>query len=120
MGTTVREELQGDFFSTLRKGQEVALDGLTTLVKTVQLVTPAMPVYHVPLADRLPTAHEIVAGSNDFAEHLLANQRQFADEVISAASPLLPGVEDAHAAKAGKPAAKAGKPAAKAGKPAAK
>jgi hypothetical protein len=105
MGTTVREELQGDFFSTLRKGQEVALDGLTTLVKTVQLVTPALPAYRVPLADRLPTAHEIVAGSNDFAEHLLANQREFADQVITVVSPLLAG-------SVGKPA-RAVKPAAK-------
>jgi hypothetical protein len=57
-----------------------------------------------------------VARASDFAEQLLANQRQFADEVIAAASPLLPGMESAHDAKAGKPAAKAGK----AGKPAAK
>jgi hypothetical protein len=105
MGTTVREELQGDFFSMLRKGQEVALDALTTVVKTVQLVTPAMPVYHVPLADRLPTAHEIVAGSNDFAEHLLANQRQFADDVVTVVSPLLGGGAGKQA-RAVKPAAK--------------
>ncbi len=26
-----------------------------------------------------------------FAEHLLANQRQFADEMIKTATPLLPG-----------------------------
>ena len=31
-----------------------------------------------------------MAGGYDFAERLLANQRQFADEVITAASPLLP------------------------------
>jgi hypothetical protein len=99
MGTTVREELQEEFFSTLRKGQEVALEALTTWVKTVRLVTPAMPAYRVPLADRLPRAHEIVGGSYDFAEHLLANQRQFADEVITAVSPLL-------AVGGGKPAAK--------------
>ena len=96
--TTVREELQEEFLSTLRKGQVIALDALKTLVETVQFVTPGGPAIHVPLADRLPTPHEVVAGTNDFAEHLLANQRQFADEVIDTASPLLPG-------KAGKPAA---------------
>ena len=120
MATAVREGLQDEFLSTLRKGQEIALDALKTLVETIQSVTPTMPAVRVPLAGRLPGPHEVVARASDFAEHLLANQRQFADEVISAASPLLPGVEDAHAAKAGKPAAKAGKPAAKAGKPAAK
>jgi hypothetical protein len=90
MATTVREELQDEFLSTLRKGQGIALDALKTLVETIQFVTPGMPAIHVPLADRLPTAHQVVAGGYDFAEHLLANQRQFADEVITAASPLLP------------------------------
>ncbi len=91
MAITVREELQEEFLSTLRKGQEIALDALKTLVETIQFITPGMPAIHVPLADRLPTPHEVVAGSNDFAEHLLANQRQFADDVVTAASPLLPG-----------------------------
>ncbi|TVZ02007.1 hypothetical protein EAS64_31770 [Trebonia kvetii] len=90
MGTTVREELQDEFLSTLRKGQDIALDALKTLVESVQFVTPAMPAVRVPLADRLPTAHEVVAGGYDFAERLLANQRQFADEVITAVSPLRP------------------------------
>jgi hypothetical protein len=120
MATAVREGLQDEFLSTLRKGQEIALDALKTLVETIQSFTPPMPAVRVPLADRLPGPHEVVARASDFAEQLLANQRQFADEVITAASPLLPGTEDAHSAKAGEPAAKAGKPAAKAGKPAAK
>jgi hypothetical protein len=91
MGTTIREELQDEFLSTLRKGQDIALDALKTLVESVQFVTPAMPAVHVPLADRLPTAQQVVAGGYDFAERLLANQRQFADEVVTAVSPLLPG-----------------------------
>ncbi len=110
MATTVRE-VQEDFLSTLSKAQDIALDALKTLVETVQFVTPAMPAVRVPLANRLPDAHDLVAGANDFAEHLLANQRQFADEVITVVSPLLPG-------RLGKPAV--GKPAAaKPGKPAA-
>jgi hypothetical protein len=84
MVTTVREELRGEFLSTLRKGQDIALDALKTLVETIEFITPAIK------------PHEVVAGANDFAEQLLANQRQFADEVITVMSPLLPG-------KAGKP-----------------
>ena len=91
MGATVREELQDEFLSSLRKGQGIALDALKTLVETIQFVAPAMPAVRVPLADRLPAAHEFVAGGYEFAEHLLVNQRQFADEVITAMSPLLPG-----------------------------
>jgi len=101
MAATVHEARQEEFLSTLRKGQDIALDALKTLVETIQFVTPPVPVIHVP------TAHEVVAVGNELAEHLLANQRQFADEVISVLSPLLPG-------KPGKPAAagKASKPAA--------
>lgn len=91
MGTTVYEEFEGEFLSSLRKGQDIALDALKTLVEAIQFVTPAMPAVRVSLADRLPSAHQVVAGGYDFAERLLANQRQFADEVITAASPLLPG-----------------------------
>jgi len=91
MAITAREGLEDEFMSTLRKGQEIALDALKTLVETVQFVAPVMPVVHVPLARRLPTAHQVVADGYEFAERLLANQRQFADEVITTASPLLPG-----------------------------
>ena len=90
MTTTAREELQDEFLSTLRKGQDIALDALKALVETIQFITPVVPVVHLPLADRLPTAHQIVADGYEFAERLLANQRQFSDEVITAASPLLP------------------------------
>jgi hypothetical protein len=109
MAATVHEARQEEFLSTLRKGQDIALDALKTLVETIQFVTPPMPDIHVP------TAHEVVAGGHDFAESLLANQRQFADEVISVLSPLVPGMagKPAAAGRERKPAAdKAGKPAA--------
>jgi len=109
MTATIQEKGQEEFLSTLRKGQDIALDALKTLVESIQFVTPKVPAIHVP------TAHEVVAVSNDFAEQLLANQRRFADEVITTLSPLLP-------AMAGKPAVgrSEGKPAApRAGKPAA-
>ena len=59
MAATIRQELEEEFLSTIRKGQE--------------------------------TAREAVAGGYEFAGHLLANQRQFAGEVITATSPLRPG-----------------------------
>ena len=89
MSTTVQEELQDKFLPTLRKGQEVALDALKTLVEAVQFVAPASRAVHLRMARRLPPAHQMVADANDFAERLLANQRKFADEVITTMSPLL-------------------------------
>jgi len=90
MSATTREELQDEFLSTLRKGQGIALDAMKTLVEAIEFVIPTMPEYRVPIARRLPTPHEVVAYGNEFAEKLLANQRQFADDVIDAAAPLLP------------------------------
>ena len=98
MATTIREELQEEFLSTLRKGQLIARDALKPLVETIQFVTPPMPAIHVPLAGRLPTPHQIVAGGNDFAEHLLASQRKFTEDLLKVAAPLMPGRAESAAA----------------------
>jgi len=97
MATTTGQELGEEFLSTIRKGQEITLDALKPLVEAVQYVVPTMPTVYVPLADRLPTAHEVVTRSYDFAEHLLANQRRFADQMIKATAPMLPGRAEAKA-----------------------
>ncbi len=60
MTGTVREELQDEFLTTLRKGQGIALDAVKTLVEAIDFVTPAMPEVRMPLAHRLPTGHEVV------------------------------------------------------------
>lgn len=91
MAATIRQELEEEFLSTIRKGQETALEALKPLAEAVHYVIPAMPAVRVPLAGLLPTAREAVAGGYEFAGHLLANQRQFAGKVITATSPLRPG-----------------------------
>ena len=90
MATTIGQELEEEFLATIRKGEEIALDALKPLVEAVHYVIPAMPTIHVPFADQLPTWHEVVTDGYGFAEHLLANQRQFADQMFKATSPLLP------------------------------
>jgi hypothetical protein len=74
----IGRELEEELLSAARTGQGIALDALRPLAETVHCVIPAMPVVCVPVAGLLPTAHEAVAGGLDLAEHLLANQRQFA------------------------------------------
>jgi hypothetical protein len=95
MATTIRQELEDEFLSTIRKSEELALGALKPLVEAVHYAIPTMPVLRAPLAGVLPTAHEAVAEAYGFAEHLLADQRRFADEVITATSPLLPGLAGA-------------------------
>ena len=92
--TSTQQELQDQFLSMVRKGQEIALDVIKSMVDTIQTITPNIPSFDVPFADRLPKPQDVVAGGYDFAEKLLSSQRKFADEVVKAAAPLLPGNGD--------------------------
>jgi len=89
--TSTQKELQDQFLSMVRKSQEIALDAIKTMVDSVQTITPKIPAVDLPFADRLPKPHDVVAGGYDFAEKLLTSQRKFADEVIKATAPLMPG-----------------------------
>jgi hypothetical protein len=99
MASTTIQDMQEQVLSTIRRSQEVALDALKTWVETVQSLTPSIPSVSLPLADRLPKPHDVVARGYDFAEEILTNQRKFADEVLEVTSPLLPGDVKASAAK---------------------
>jgi len=92
--TSTQQELQDQFLSMVRKGQEIALDVIKSMVDTIQTITPNIPSFDVPFADRLPKPQDVVAGGYDFAEKLLRSQRKFADEVVKAAAPLMPGNGD--------------------------
>jgi hypothetical protein len=94
MASSPTQGLQDEFLNTVRKGQETVIDAVKTWVETVQSVTPKMPAVHVPLAGKLPKPEEIAARTYDFAEHLLASQRKFAEELLKATASLLPGNDD--------------------------
>src|SRR6266480_1745156 len=92
--SSTQQELQDQFLSIVRKGQEIALDAIKSMVDTVQTITPKIPTVDVPFADKLPKPQDVVASGYDFAEKLLASQRKFAEEVIKATTSLTPGTED--------------------------
>jgi hypothetical protein len=56
MAATIRQELEEEFLSTIRKGQETALEAAKPLAEAVHYVIPTMPAVRVPLASLLPTA----------------------------------------------------------------
>ena len=56
MAATIRQELEEEFTSTIRKAQEIALEALRPLVETVHYVIPTMPIVSVPLAGLLPAS----------------------------------------------------------------
>ena len=92
--TSTQQELQDQFLSIVTKSQEMALDAIKSMVDTVQTITPRIPAVDVPFSDRLPKPQDVVASGYDFAQKLLSSQRKFADEVVKAAAPLLPGNGD--------------------------
>ena len=94
MASTTQQELQDQFLSIVRKSQEIALDAIKSMVDTAATITPKIPAVDVPFAGRLPRPQDVVASGYDFAEKLLSSQRKFADEVVKAAAPLLPGNDD--------------------------
>ena len=105
MASTPTRDLQEEFLAATRKSQETVVRAIQTWVETVRAVTPKLPSAHLPLAERLPKLpsvtvpfagklpkpEEVVASGYDFAEHLLALQRKFAEDLLDAAVPLMPG-----------------------------
>jgi len=54
-------------------------------VKTVEKITPTSAA--IPTSEELPSPQEIIQTSFGFAEELLKAQREFAENVLAAASP---------------------------------
>jgi len=82
MASNATQTVQDEVLKAIRMGQETLIDGIRTCVQTIQSVSPKVPAVHLPLADKLPTPAEVVASAYDFAERLLASQRQLAEEVL--------------------------------------
>jgi hypothetical protein len=94
-------QVQEEILNTVRKSQAAVVDALQTWTSAVQSITPSLPEVNLPFADKLPKPHDLVTGAYDFAEQLLASQRKFAEDVLKATAPMLPGKEDTPARKNG-------------------
>ena len=101
MPSTPTRDLPEEFLAATRKSQEVMIRAIKTWVETVRTVTPKLPSAYadrlpslpsvtVPFADKLPKPEDVVASGYDFAEHLLAIQRKFAEDLLQATEPLIP------------------------------
>jgi hypothetical protein len=91
MASYSTQDLQDEFLNIVRTSQETVVEAVKTLVDTVKTVTPKVPSVQLPLAEKLPTPEAVVTGAYDFAEKLLSNQRHFAEELVKATAPLMPG-----------------------------
>ena len=92
--TPTAGQVQDEILNTIRRSQEAVVDALQTWASAIQSIRPELPEVNVPFADKLPKPQELVASAYDFAEQLLASQRRFAENVLKATAPLLPGHED--------------------------
>jgi hypothetical protein len=90
MATAPTRELQDSFLSAIRKSQDITLQAIKVWADTAEYFTPKVPYAHLPFARLLPTPHDVVGGSFDFAEQLLASQRRFTEDVLKVTSQLLP------------------------------
>ena len=89
---------QEEFLAVIRKSQEAVIAAVRNLAETVRTAGPKLPSVSVPFADKLPGPEGAVATAHDFAEHLLASQRKFTEDLLKAAAPLMPGRADGAAA----------------------
>jgi hypothetical protein len=95
------QEVQAEILKTARKGQDAVVGAIRTWTDAVRSITPPLKDLNLPFADRLPFANrlprpeELAGNAYEFAQKLLASQRKFAEDVLRAAAPLLPGTGDA-------------------------
>ena len=96
---TAGQQVQEEILKTVRSSQSAVIEAIQTWARTVQSITPALPDMNVPFAEKLPQPQELIASAYDFAEQLLGSQRKFAEDVLKATAPMLPGADDAPARK---------------------
>ncbi len=99
--SNVMGQVQEEILCTVRKSQAAVVEAIQTWASAIQSITPALPELNVPFAEKLPKPQDLVANAYDFAEQLLASQRKFAEDVLSAAAPLTAGQDEPPAKKNG-------------------
>lgn len=76
-------ELQERVLDGIRESQHAVLEATRAWSDATAKLTPALPA--VPTPEGVPNPAEIVQSSFDFAEKLLASQREFAQELLAVA-----------------------------------
>lgn len=87
-----------EVLKVIRASQQTVVDVVRAWADAVSPVLQSVPA--VPFADQLPKPEDVVTGAYDFAEKFLASQRQFSEELLKAAAPLVPGNEQRETAAA--------------------
>lgn len=83
--TAPTNTIQDQLLESVTKSQEVVLEAVRNWSKSTESVAPKLPVVELP--DNTPAPAEVIANAFDFAEKLLASQRKFSEELVSAVTP---------------------------------
>jgi hypothetical protein len=73
--------------SALRQSQSVVVEAVEGWAKAVESAAPELPA--IPVLNAVPSAEEVIQTSFDFYGKLLASQREFAQELVTAAAPVV-------------------------------
>ena len=79
--------LEDQVLETVRQSQEAVVKAVKTWAEAGKSMVPDLPP--LPFADQLPNTVDIVENAFDFADKLLAAQREFAAAVLEAAKPVI-------------------------------
>jgi hypothetical protein len=85
--------LEDQVLETVRQSQEAVVKAVQTWAEAGKSLVPELPP--LPFADQLPNAVDMVENAFNFADRLLATQRQFAAAVLDAAKPVLGATDKA-------------------------
>jgi hypothetical protein len=85
----ITESVQHQVLDGLRQYQDLLVEAVRGWAETVEEIVPARP--ELPFANQLPRPTEVAGSVFDFAEKLLANQREFVTNVLTVAEPYVSG-----------------------------
>ncbi len=84
--TDYTQTAQEQTLKTVKQGQQVIVEAIRAWASAVEKAIPEPPA--IPYSDELPKPREIIKTSFGFAEQLLKAQKEFAESVLDAASPV--------------------------------
>lgn len=85
----ITESVQNQVLDALKQYQDLLLEAVRGAAETVEEIVPVRP--ELPFANQLPRPTEVAGNVFDFAEKLLANQREFVTNVLDVAEPYVTG-----------------------------
>jgi hypothetical protein len=85
--------LEDQVLETVRQSQEAVVKAVQTWAEAGKSLIPELPP--LPFSDQLPNTVDMVENAFNFADRLLATQRQFAAAVLDAAKPVLGATDKA-------------------------